>query len=127
VTASLKAAALNQSEYPCPKGLQASRLTPLDLRNFYPRQHLAQLTSWLLTIVSQKKAGKLIEFTQPHDSVACFEAFVGRLVESNDVLASALVRIRDFYLAGAPPLVVDSVLAQVEIALERATRAKNGF
>jgi hypothetical protein len=78
-------------------------------------------------MVPPKKASTVIEFRQPHDSIAGLEAFVGRLVESNDVLASALVRIRDFYLAGAPPLVVDSVLAQVEIALERAMRAKNGF
>ena len=77
-------------------------------------------------MVPPKKVGKVIEFTRPYDSVAGLEAFLRRLVESNDVLASALVRIRDFYLAGAPPLVVDSVLAQVEIALERAARAKNG-
>jgi hypothetical protein len=43
------------------------------------------------------------------------------------VLAAALVRLRDFYLAGAPPLVTDKVLAQVETALEMARRVENGF
>jgi hypothetical protein len=42
-------------------------------------------------------------------------------------LAVALVRLRDFYLVGALPLVADRVLAQVEAALETAARAKNGF
>jgi hypothetical protein len=74
-----------------------------------------------------KKAGKVIEISQPQDAVARIEAFVGRLRESNDLSAVALVRLRDFYLVGAPPLVADRVLAQVETALERAARAKNGF
>lgn len=74
-----------------------------------------------------KKPGKVIEFSQPRDAVARIEAFVGRLMESSDLLAAALVRLRDFYLAGAPPLVADSVLAQVDAALEAAGRAKHGF
>jgi hypothetical protein len=76
---------------------------------------------------SPKKRGKVIELPRPPDAVARIEAFVGRLVESNDGLAAALVRLRDFYLAGSPQLITDRVLAQVEVALERAARAKNGF
>jgi hypothetical protein len=74
-----------------------------------------------------KKSGKVIEISQPQDSSARIEAFVSRLMESNEVLATALVRLRDFYLAGAPTLVADKVLAQVHNALEMAARAKNGF
>lgn len=74
-----------------------------------------------------KRTGKLIEFSQPHDAVARIEAFVGRLIESTDVLSSALVRLRDFYLAGAPPMVADQVLAQVDAALEMAARTRIGF
>jgi hypothetical protein len=74
-----------------------------------------------------RKPGKVIEFSQPHEAVAQIEAFVGRLVESGDLLASALVRLRDFYLAGAPPMAADKVLAQVEAALEMAARTRNGF
>ena len=74
-----------------------------------------------------KKPSKVIEISQPQAASAPIEALVIRLVESNAVLASALVRLRDFYLAGAPPFVADRVLAQVETALEMAIRAKHGF
>lgn len=74
-----------------------------------------------------KKPGKVIAISQPQDAVARIEAFVGRLLESSDLLAAALVRLRDFYLAGAPPLAADKVLAQVDAALEMAARAKHGF
>jgi hypothetical protein len=74
-----------------------------------------------------KKSGKVIEISPLQDASAPIEAFVRRLMESNAVLAAALVRLRDFYLAGAPPLLADKVLAQVDTALETAARAKNGF
>jgi hypothetical protein len=74
-----------------------------------------------------KKRGKLIELPRPQDAVARIEAFVAQLIESSDLMAAALVRLRDFYLSGAHPMAADSVLAEVEIALERAARAKNGF
>jgi hypothetical protein len=45
-------------------------------------------------------------------------------MESNEALAAALLRLRDFYLAGAPLLVADKVLAQVATALEMTVRAK---
>ena len=77
--------------------------------------------------MNPKKPGKVIEISQPQDAAARIEVFVSRLVEGNEVLAAALVRLRDFYLAGAPPLVADKVLAQVHTALEMATRAKHGF
>ncbi len=75
-----------------------------------------------------KKPGKVIEFSHPHEAaVARIEAFVGRLMESNDLLAATLLRLRDFYLAGAPPLVAEKVLAQVDSALELSARIKRGF
>jgi hypothetical protein len=74
-----------------------------------------------------KKSGKVIEISQPQDACGRIETFVRRLMESNEVLATSLVRLRDFYLAGAPTLVADKVLAQVDTALEMAMRAKNGF
>jgi hypothetical protein len=74
-----------------------------------------------------KKSGKVIEISQLRDASARIEAFVRRLRESNEALAAALLRLRDFYLAGAPPLVAEKVLAQVATALEMTARAKNGF
>jgi hypothetical protein len=74
-----------------------------------------------------KNSGKVIEISPPREASARIEAFVTRLMESNEALAAALLRLRDFYLAGAPPLVADKVLAQVATALEMTARAKNGF
>ena len=75
-----------------------------------------------------EKPGKVIQFAQPQQhAVVRIEAFTGRLIESSDLLAAALVRLRDFYLAGAPPLAADNVLAQVAAALELAERTRNGF
>ncbi len=75
-----------------------------------------------------EKPGKVIEFAQPQQhAVVRIEAFMGRLIESSDVMVAALVRLRDFYLAGAPPLAADKVLAQVAAALEMAERTRNGF
>jgi hypothetical protein len=74
-----------------------------------------------------KAPAKVIEISQPRDASSRIEAFMMRLMESNEVLAAALVQLRDFYLAGAPPLLADKVLAQVDTALEMAARAQNGF
>jgi hypothetical protein len=78
-------------------------------------------------MIPPKDSGKVIAISQPQEAHARIEGFMSRLFESNHVLAAALVRLRDFYLAGAPPLVTDKVLAQVETALEMAKRAENGF
>jgi hypothetical protein len=81
-----------------------------------------------------KKSGKLIEFSsapgataQSQDAITRIEVFVARLVESNESLTAALERLRDFHLAGGSPLLRDKVLAEVEVAIETASRAKNGF
>jgi hypothetical protein len=90
----------------------------------------ADLTHNHSTMNPPDKSGKVIEFSQPQEpqhAVVRIEAFVGRLIESSDLLSAALVRLRDFYLAGAPPLATDKVLAQVAAALEMAERTRNGF
>jgi hypothetical protein len=74
-----------------------------------------------------KDSGKVIPISPPQDAYARIETFMSRLIDSNHGLAAALVRLRDFYLAGAPPLVTDKVLAQVATALEMAKRVENGF
>jgi hypothetical protein len=82
-----------------------------------------------------KKPGKLIQFSPsqeattspPHDAITRIEVFVARLVESNELLTVALERLRDFHLAGGSPLLRDEVLAEVEVAIETASRVKNGF
>jgi hypothetical protein len=81
-----------------------------------------------------KKPGKVIasspsqeSTSKSQDAITRMEVFVARLLESNEVLSAALERLRDFHLAGASPLLADKVLAQVEVALETASRVRNGF
>jgi hypothetical protein len=81
-----------------------------------------------------KKPGKVIEFSPSQeadapspDAITRIEVFVARLVESNELLTVALERLRDFHLAGGSPLLRDKVLAEVEVAIETASRVKNGF
>jgi hypothetical protein len=78
-------------------------------------------------MIPPNDSGKVIAISQPQDAHARIEGFMSRLIESNQVLAADLVRLRDFYLAGAPPLATDKVMAQVETALEMAKRVDNGF
>jgi hypothetical protein len=92
------------------------------------------MNPWNKPMDLSKKLGKVIEFSPPHeanspspDTITRLEIFVARLVESNELLTAALERLRDFHLAGESPLLRDKVLAEVEVALETASRAKNGF
>jgi hypothetical protein len=54
------------------------------------------------------------------------EAWLPRLIESNEALMAALVRLRDFYLAGGPRTEAKEVLVQVRVALERAEMVQKG-
>ena len=71
-----------------------------------------------------KNSGKVIEISY---TSALIEYFMTRLLESNEVLEAALVRLRDRNLPGAQPLVVNKVLAQVATALENCGESKKGF
>jgi hypothetical protein len=79
------------------------------------------------------KPGKVLAFSpsqatsKSQDTITRIEVFVARLLESNEILSAALECLRDFHLAGASPLLADKVLAQVEVALETASRVRNGF
>ena len=76
----------------------------------------------------KKPPERVIEFADSQAAIdGLLEAWLPRVIESNDILTAALVRVRDFYLAGAPPVAVDGVLAEVEVALQKAARAQNGF
>jgi hypothetical protein len=93
------------------------------------------MNPWNKSMDLPKKPGKLIAFSPsqeattspPQDAITRIEVFVARLVESNELLTAALERLRDFYLAGGSPLLQDKVLAEVEFAIETASRAQNGF
>jgi hypothetical protein len=60
-------------------------------------------------------------FPDPQSAVdAVLEAWLPRLIESNEILMAALMKLRDFYLAGTPPAEAEEALAQVKAALEWA-------
>jgi hypothetical protein len=92
------------------------------------------MNPWNKSMDLPKKPGKVLAFSpsqeaasQSQDAITRIEVFMTRLLASNEVLSAALERLRDFHLAGASPLLADKVLAQVEVALETASRVRNGF
>jgi hypothetical protein len=55
------------------------------------------------------------------------DVWLPRIVKSNQILTAALMRVRDYYLAGTPPLAAQRVLAEIESALEKAAQAHDGL
>jgi hypothetical protein len=77
---------------------------------------------------TKKLASSVAEFPDIHAAIdGLLDAWLPRLIVSNEILFAALVRVRDHYLASAPAEAIDPLLAEVESALERAARAQNGF
>jgi hypothetical protein len=77
---------------------------------------------------TKKPPHSVAEFPDIHAAIdGLLDAWLPRLIVSNEILFAALVRVRDYHLAGAPETGADGVLADVETALERAARAQNGF
>ena len=76
---------------------------------------------------SPKKAPrKVIVFNDPQSAIeGLLQARVTRLFRSNELLAGALVKLRDFYLAGVPYETAKDVLAEVETALASAETAED--
>jgi hypothetical protein len=69
----------------------------------------------------KKLPSNVVEFPDAHAAIdGLLDAWLPRLIESNEILTDALLRVRDL-------VVPEQVRAEVEIALERAARAKNGF
>jgi hypothetical protein len=54
------------------------------------------------------------------------EAWLPRLIENNEILVAALVRVRDLHSAGEP-VDPEEVLHEVETALERAANIHKGL
>jgi hypothetical protein len=58
---------------------------------------------------------------------ATLDALLPGLIASNESLVAALKRLRDFHLTGTQMPGADAVLAEVEAALQQATKAQRGF
>ncbi len=70
----------------------------------------------------------MIQFPDPQAAIDGFiDAWLPRMVKSNQILTVALMRVRDYYLDGAPPVDARRVLTEVEGALEKAARAEDGL
>jgi hypothetical protein len=75
----------------------------------------------------KKPPTSLIAFMDSQAAIdGTLEAWLPRLIESNEILMAALVRVRDLYLAGQP-VNAGEVLSEVETALERAANMHKGL
>jgi hypothetical protein len=75
----------------------------------------------------KKPTGEVIEFPDPQAAIDGFiDVWLPRMVRSNQVLTLALLRVRDYCRAGAPPEEACRVLAEIENALAKATRVADG-
>ena len=74
----------------------------------------------------KKLPRKVIAFNAPQSAIeGLLQVRVSRLFESNVLLAGALVKLRDFYLAGVPFETAKEALAEVETALVFAEKAED--
>jgi hypothetical protein len=72
----------------------------------------------------KKPVRKILTFKDAQSAITgTLEAWLPRLVESNDAMEQALLLLRDFHL-GRTGFAEDVVLSQVEEALDKAARAK---
>jgi hypothetical protein len=77
--------------------------------------------------LQRKPPAKAKEYLDPQDAIdATLDAWLPRLIETNDRLTAALMHVRDFYLSGTPMPGGETVWAEVEAALEQAARTRKG-
>jgi hypothetical protein len=73
---------------------------------------------------AKKPPHKVVTFDDAQSAIdGTLEAWLPRLVESNDALEQALLLLRDLHVAGQS-IAEDAVLKQVEDALDKAAKAK---
>jgi hypothetical protein len=71
--------------------------------------------------MTKKPPSNVVEYPDAHAAIdGLLDAWLPRLIESNEILTEALERVRDL-------VAVEQVRAEVEVALQKAARAKNGF
>ena len=74
----------------------------------------------------RKPSPRAIAFQQPQTAIeGLLQARVERLFDSNARLTGALVKLRDFYLAGVPYTAAADILDEVEIAISSAEKAQD--
>ena len=106
----------NSTRYP--------RLVYLPIGCCYLRHGQACLRVMDLPKKPPAKADTYLDTQSSADAV--LEAWLPRLIESNEALMAAIVRLRDLYLAEGPRAEAKEVLVQVRVALERAEMVQKG-
>jgi hypothetical protein len=75
----------------------------------------------------KKPPSSLIGFMDSQAAIdGTLEAWLPRLIENNQILIAALMRVRDLHSAGEP-VDPEEVLLEVDTALERAANIHKGF
>jgi hypothetical protein len=75
---------------------------------------------------SRKTTPRALAFRQPQSAIeGLLQARVERLFESNARLTGALVKLRDFYLAGIPSTAASDILYEVDSAISSAEKAQD--
>lgn len=74
----------------------------------------------------RKMTPRALAFRQPQSAIeGLLQARVERLFESNTRLTGALVKLRDFYLAGIPSSAASDILDEVAMAITSAEKAQD--
>jgi hypothetical protein len=77
--------------------------------------------------LTKKPPVKAVAYPDAQSAVdAVLEAWLPRLIASNEVLMAALIKLRESYLTGTPPDEAAEVLAQAKAAVEQAAMVQKG-
>jgi hypothetical protein len=69
----------------------------------------------------KKPPGTAFEFPDSQTAIdSLLDDWLPSLIESNEILTAALVRVKGFCITESSTVVADRVLAEVDVALERA-------
>jgi hypothetical protein len=76
----------------------------------------------------KKPPAKAVIFPDPQTAIdALLDDWLPRLIESNEILTAALIRVKGLCAAGSSCVIAQRVQADVEAALERAARVNKAF
>jgi hypothetical protein len=76
----------------------------------------------------RKPPARAVIFHDPQTAIdGLLDDWLPRLVESNEILVAALLRVKELCSVRSSSVIAQRVLAEVEAALERAARAQKGF
>jgi hypothetical protein len=76
----------------------------------------------------QRLSGAAIEFIDSQTAIdGLLDVWLPSLIKTNEILTTAILRVKELCLAELATVAADRMLAEVELALEKAARVKNVF